>query len=228
MKIRQMHEWKVLLAHIKAEEEHYLRRQWMHRIGLALYLKKIAVIRQLLEYYEKRKRRSLEEYHLQLKESLRRRHENEARELRRRYEALMRLERLEFRAPVFACWEGADRDVLTMTHSFKIRDQDWSGGWYGQTTRTEQDAWTADRDPAEYMREAAEYDLGFGYDPEADFTEPGASFGDTQTFTWSDDLSGSFNAAAYGETGFQPGDEDTEEEKAGAHAAGPGYSFGPG
>jgi len=39
MKIRQMHEWKVLLAHIKAEEEHYLRRQWMQRIGLAQYLK---------------------------------------------------------------------------------------------------------------------------------------------------------------------------------------------
>lgn len=94
MKIRHMHEWKVLLAHIKAEEELRLRRHWT-QIGLAKYLKKIAVIRQLLEYYAEKKRRSLEDYHQQLKQSLKRRHENEERELRRRYDALMRLERRE-------------------------------------------------------------------------------------------------------------------------------------
>jgi hypothetical protein len=94
MRIRQMHEWKVLLAHIKGEEEFRLRRHWT-QIGLARYLRKIAVIRQLLEYYAEKKRRSLEDYHRQLKESLKRRHENETRELRRCYEALLRLERRE-------------------------------------------------------------------------------------------------------------------------------------
>lgn len=94
MKIRHMHERKVMLAHIKAEEELRLRRHWT-QFGLALYLRKIAFIRQLLAYYEKKKRRSLEEFHRQMMESLQRRHENEARELRRRYDALERLERSE-------------------------------------------------------------------------------------------------------------------------------------
>lgn len=95
MKIRQMHEWKVLLAHIKAEKERKIaRRHWL-AVGLAIYLKKIAFIRQLIEYYEKRKKRSLEEQHQALMESVRHRHENEAAELRRRYDALTRLERRE-------------------------------------------------------------------------------------------------------------------------------------
>lgn len=97
MKTRQMHEWKVLLAHIKAEKErHIARRHWL-ATGLALYLKKIAVMRQLIEYYEKRRMRSVEEQNRALEASMRRRHENEAAELRRRYAALSRLDRLEWR-----------------------------------------------------------------------------------------------------------------------------------
>jgi hypothetical protein len=164
MKIRQMHEWKVLLAHIKGEEDRRLRRHWLE-IGLARYLKKIAVIRQLLEYYADRRKRSLEEYHQQLKESLRRRHENEARELRRRYEALMRLERREFMAPVFACWQGAGDQADPVTYSFGQHETYWTGGWYGMTARTEEDAPFPDQDPAEYMRPAAEYEMAFAYEP---------------------------------------------------------------
>jgi hypothetical protein len=225
MKIRQMHEWKVLLAHIKAEEEHWLRRQWMHRIGLAQYLKKIAVIRQLLEYYEKRKKRSLEEYHQQLRESLKRRHENEARELRRRYEALMRLEQLEFKAPVF---EAAGTDVLTMTHSFKIRDQDWSGGSYGRTTHiADDDTLEEGLDPTDYLKQEADYEMAFDYKPPDDPDDFHASFSDAQTYSWSDDLSWSFNAAAEGkQAGPAARAGEDEDEEAGAH--GPAQGFGPG
>ena len=95
MKIRQMHEWKVLLAHIKAEKEYRIARRHFRAVGLALYLRKIAVIRQLIEYYLKRRKRRMEERHRLLMEGLRRRHDNEAAELRRRYCALERLERRE-------------------------------------------------------------------------------------------------------------------------------------
>lgn len=95
MKIRHMHEWKVLLAHLKAEKEHRIaRRHWL-AVGLALYLRKIRFIRQLLEYYEQRRKSTLEAHHQALMEGVRRRHENEAAELRRRYAALSRLERCE-------------------------------------------------------------------------------------------------------------------------------------
>ena len=95
MKIRHMHERKVLLAHIKAEKERRLaRRHWL-AMGLAPYLKKIAVLRQLIEYYEKRRKRSMEAYYRALIEGLRRRHDNEAAELQRRYQAIERLERRE-------------------------------------------------------------------------------------------------------------------------------------
>ncbi len=95
MKIRHMHEWKVLLAHIEAEKERKTTRRRRRAVGLALYLKKIAFIRQLVEYYEKRRRRFMKEQHTALMASVRRRHENEAAELRRRYLALERLERRE-------------------------------------------------------------------------------------------------------------------------------------
>lgn len=95
MKIRHAHEWKVLHAQFLAERERKLARRVWEAWGLALYLKKIAVIRQLIEYYERKKQRSLQEYHAALESGLRRRHENEAAELRRRYDALTRLERRE-------------------------------------------------------------------------------------------------------------------------------------
>ncbi|TIQ08751.1 MAG: relaxase [Mesorhizobium sp.] len=110
MRVRQMHEWKVLLAYIKSEEELRLRRHWS-QVGLAIYLRKIAVIRWLLEYYAEKKRRSLEEFHRQLRESLKRRHENEARELRRRYEALVRLFRREELS--FAVAYGSPEGLVT-------------------------------------------------------------------------------------------------------------------
>ena len=96
MKIRHMHERKVLLAHVKAEREHRIARRHFQVVGLALYLKKIAVIRQLIEYYLKRRKKKMDEQHRVLIEALRRRHDNEAAELRRRYAALERLERREF------------------------------------------------------------------------------------------------------------------------------------
>jgi len=151
MKTRQMHELKVLLAHIKGEEERSLRRHGLE-IGLARYLKKIAVIRQLLEYYADRRKRSLEEYHQQLKESLRRRHENEARELRRRYDALMRLERREFMAPIFAGWLGAGDQADPVTYSFGQHERYWTGAWYIRTTGImDDDTLEEGRDPADYM-----------------------------------------------------------------------------
>lgn len=96
MKVRHWHEWKVLLAHIKAETERRIaRRHWL-AAGLAAYLKKIAVIRQLLEYYEHKRKRSLEAFHRAMLEGLRRRHENEAADLKRRQAALDRLEAREW------------------------------------------------------------------------------------------------------------------------------------
>lgn len=95
MKVRQWHERKVLLAHIKAERERHIARRHFRAIGLALYLKKIAVIRQLIEYFRQRRRKRREDYQRLLLASLKRRHDNEAAELRRRYAALDRLERRE-------------------------------------------------------------------------------------------------------------------------------------
>ena len=95
MKIRHMHEWKVLLAHIKADEDKRIsRRHWL-AAGLAAYLRKIIFLRDLLEHYEKRRKRTVEEYYAALKESVRRRHEHEAAELQRLYDAIMRLARRE-------------------------------------------------------------------------------------------------------------------------------------
>lgn len=95
MIVRQMHERKVVLAHMKALEERRIARRHFLAVGLALYLKKIAFIRQLLEYYEKKRRQSLYEFYRAMVEAVRQRHENEQRELRRRYEALARLEARE-------------------------------------------------------------------------------------------------------------------------------------
>lgn len=95
MKVRHWHEWKVMLAHIKAEAEYKLWRHYWLAAGLAVYLKKIAVIRKLLEYYEKRRKRSQDEQHQLLLASLKQRHENEEREVSRRRDALGRLERYE-------------------------------------------------------------------------------------------------------------------------------------
>ena len=96
MKVRHMHERKVLLAHVKAVREHRIARRHFRAMGLALYLKKIAVIRQLIDYYLKRRKKKMDEQHRVLIEALGRRHDNEAAELRRRYAALDRLERREF------------------------------------------------------------------------------------------------------------------------------------
>jgi hypothetical protein len=85
----------VLQAHFLAERQHKLARRAWEAWGLAIYLKKITVIRQLLEYYRKKKLKTLEEHHEALARSLRLRHENEAAELRRRYAALTRLEKRE-------------------------------------------------------------------------------------------------------------------------------------
>jgi len=123
MKIRQMHEWKVLLAHIKAEKDYRIARRHFRAVGLALYLKKIAVICQLIEYYLKRRKRRMEERYRLLMEGLRRRHDNEAAELRRRYRALERLERREtftfsqkFGEP-FAADDSATAGIVRMTWS---------------------------------------------------------------------------------------------------------------
>jgi hypothetical protein len=95
MKIRHMHEWKVLLAHTKAKEDKRLaQRHWL-AAGLAAYMRKIIFIRDLVEYYEKRERRLRSQLDAQLKEAVRRRHENEAAELQRFYEAIARLCRRE-------------------------------------------------------------------------------------------------------------------------------------
>lgn len=101
MKIRHMHERKVLLAHFMAERRRHLARRKWQAVGLALYLKKVAFLRALLQYQESRQmkhRRTIEQLHRQLEESVRRRHDHEAAELHRRYEALRRLDRLELKS----------------------------------------------------------------------------------------------------------------------------------
>lgn len=95
MRVRQWHERKVLLAHFKAERDYRIARRHFRAVGLALYLKKIALIRQLIEYFRKRRRKRRDDYQRLLIASLKRRHDNEAAELRRRYAALERLERRE-------------------------------------------------------------------------------------------------------------------------------------
>lgn len=98
MKVRQMHERKVILAHIMAERQRKLARRKWQAAGLALYLRKLAVLRELLRYYEhqrRRQKRSMDEFHKVVETAMRRRHQNEAAELQRRYEALRRLDRLE-------------------------------------------------------------------------------------------------------------------------------------
>jgi len=139
----------------------------------------------------------------------------------------MRLERLEFNNPIFAVWQGAgDRDE-PVTYSFGQHEPYWTGGWYGETVRAEGDEWFDDQDPAEYMRPAAEYEMGFGYDPDADPAGLHGTFTDTQTYTWSDDLTGSFNVAAEGEQPWSAAAAgEDEDEDIGAH--GPGQGFGPG
>ncbi|MCC6206452.1 MAG: relaxase/mobilization nuclease domain-containing protein, partial [Hyphomicrobiales bacterium] len=118
MKIRHMHEWKVLLAHIQAEKEHKIaRRHWL-AVGLAIYLRKIAFIRQLLEYYEERRKRTVEEQHRALMESVRLRHDNEAAELRRRYAALARLERREEWTYLQKFGEIADADKFGFARTY--------------------------------------------------------------------------------------------------------------
>jgi hypothetical protein len=101
MKVRHMHERKVLLAHFMAERQRHLARRKWQAVGLALYLKKIAFLRALLRHHEARQtkhKRSIEEFHRQLEESMRKRHGNEAAELQRRYDALRRLDRLEIKS----------------------------------------------------------------------------------------------------------------------------------
>lgn len=95
MKIRHMHEWKVLLAHLKAKEDKRIaQRHWL-AAGLAAYMRKIIFIRDLVAYYEKREKRLRAQVDEQLKEAVRRRHENEAAELQRFYDAIARLSRKE-------------------------------------------------------------------------------------------------------------------------------------
>lgn len=119
MKIRHMHERKVLLAHIKAKEILRLaRRHWL-AAGLALYLRKIAVIRQLIEYYEKRKRLAADEQNRLLMAALQRRHDNEAAELARRYKALGRLERREAQTLAPPAIIGASSVAPAETTSFR-------------------------------------------------------------------------------------------------------------
>ncbi|OPH82445.1 relaxase/mobilization nuclease domain-containing protein [Nitrobacter vulgaris] len=101
MKVRHMHERKVLLAHFMAVRERHLARRKWQAVGLALYLKKIVFLRALVRHHEARQtkhKRSIEEFHRQLEDSMRRRHGNEAAELQRRYDALRRLDRLELRS----------------------------------------------------------------------------------------------------------------------------------
>lgn len=101
MKVRHMHERKVLLAHFLAERQRHLARRKWQAVELALYLKRIVFLRALLRHHEARQtkyRRSIEELHRQLEDSMRRRHGNEAAEFQRRYDALRRLDRLEIKS----------------------------------------------------------------------------------------------------------------------------------
>ena len=65
-------------------------------LPLAAYLRKLIFLRELIEYYEKRRKRIAEQFYEVLMDSVRRRHQNEAAALRRRYEALARLMQREW------------------------------------------------------------------------------------------------------------------------------------
>ena len=95
MQVRQWHERKVLEAHFLAEKERHLKRIFWNAWGLAQYIKKIAVIRQLLEHYERKKKQTLEQQHEEVRAALKRRHENEQAEIRRMFDAMLRLQRRE-------------------------------------------------------------------------------------------------------------------------------------
>jgi relaxase-like protein len=100
VKLRQMHERKVMLAWMLAEKKRQLARRHWQAIGLALYLRKVAALRELIRYYEKQRRkqlRTLEEFHREVKAAMKRRHDNEAAECERRYSALSRLEKHELK-----------------------------------------------------------------------------------------------------------------------------------
>ena len=238
MKIRHMHEWKVLLAHIKGEEDRHLRRHWS-QIGLARYLHKIAVIRQLLAYYAERRKRSLEEYHQQLKESLRRRHENEARELRRRYEALLRLERREWSAPIFASVSASSSrhgtayfDGVEVTYGFGHNEPAWTGGAYSmRAERFEDGEPMPDQDPADYMAPAFEYELDYGAASDSLAGYGGGTFSQPVHLSSEQVMSDLFNEAATGKGEARPAtgtrEDESEDEKAGVHSAALG-PHGPG
>lgn len=134
MIVRQMHERKVMLAHLKALEERRIARRHFLAVGLALYLKKIAFIRKLLEYYEKKRRQSLYEFYRAMVEAVRRRHENEQQELRRRYEALARLEAQELKTFLHA---------YTGTVRFTgYPEWEYRGGRFVRTIQLKADAFT--------------------------------------------------------------------------------------
>jgi hypothetical protein len=101
MKIRHMHERKVLLAYFMAENRRHLaRRQWQ-AIGLALYLRKLAVLREIIRYYKDSQRKQelrMDAFHREVRAAIQLRHQHEAADLQRRYEALRRLDRHEARA----------------------------------------------------------------------------------------------------------------------------------
>lgn len=76
-----MHERKVMLAWMLAEKKRQLARRHWQAMGLALYLRKVAALRELIRYYEKQRRkqlRTLEEFHREVKAAMKRRHDNEA------------------------------------------------------------------------------------------------------------------------------------------------------
>ena len=234
MKIRQMHEWKVLLAHIKGEEDRHLRRHWS-QIGLARYLHKIAVIRQLLAYYAERRKKSLEEYHQQLKESLRRRHENEARELRRRYEALLRLERREWSAPIFVSTSTSRHgtawfDGVEVTYTLGHNDPVWTGGAYVMhAERFEEGEPLPDQDPADYLQPAFAYELDIGASSHGDPAYGGGTFSETVHLSSDAVMADLFNTAAAGTEKARPAARagEDEDERDGTHSTAPG-SRGPG
>jgi hypothetical protein len=107
IKLRQMHERKVMLAWFLAEQKRHLARRHWQATGLALYLRKVAALRELIRYYEKQRRkqlRSMEEFHREVKASMKKPHDNEAAECERLYKALRRLERHELRSGAGTAW----------------------------------------------------------------------------------------------------------------------------
>ena len=95
MQVRQCHERKVLEAHFLAEKERHIKRIFWNAWGLAQYIKKVAVIRQLLEHYERKKKQTIEQQQEQIRAALKRRHENEQAEIQRMFDAMLRLQRRE-------------------------------------------------------------------------------------------------------------------------------------